>query len=126
VRLAGGAVRRLSAPAPPDGDDDTLRATVGVLDRSTAEVADWLRSLADVFATGSQCLPVVDGPSESFLDVVLPAVRRCGDTQRAARAERLLWAGQYVGDISRLRANLVVPAEQVRDARTAKWWSLAS
>ena len=103
-----------------------MRATVGVLDRSTAEVADWYRSLAEVFATGSKCLPVVAGPSESFLDVVLPAVHRCGDSDRAARAERLLWAGQYVGDISRLRANLVAPAEQVRDARTTKWWSLAS
>ncbi len=126
VRLAGGAVRRLSEPASCDGDDDALRATVGVLDRSTAEVADWYRSLAEVFATGSTCLPVVAGPSESFLDVVLPAVHRCGDSDRAARAERLLWAGQYVGDISRLRANLVAPAEQVRDARTTKWWSLAS
>jgi hypothetical protein len=124
VRLAGGAVRRLSGPTPNDIDDEPLRATVGVLDRSTADVAGWYRSLADVFGTGSECLPVVDGPAESFLDVVLPAVARCGDAERAARAERLLWAGQYVGDISRLRTNLVGPAEQVRDARAVPWWSV--
>ena len=124
VRLAGGAVRRLTGPAPGDVDDEALRATIGVLDRSTAEVADWYRSLADVFGTGSECLPVVDGPSESFLDVVLPAVQRCGDPERAARAERLLWAGQYVGDVSQLRRGLVGPSRQVREARAVPWWSL--
>lgn len=124
VRLAGSAVRQLSA-APQEVDDDLrLRATIGVLDRSIEKVADWYRSLATGFSTGAECLPVVDGPSESFLDVVLPAVERCGDAARASRAERLLWAGQYLGDVSRLRTKLIGPAEQVRDARTVPWWSL--
>ena len=51
--------------------------------------------------------------------MVLPAVDSCGDPDRAARAEQLLWSGQYLGDVDQLRADLVEPAAQVGAARSA-------
>jgi hypothetical protein len=62
--------------------------------------------------------------TESFLDVVLPAVQSSGDTEQAERAERLLWSGQYLGDVDQLRADLVDPAEQIGAARAHKWWQM--
>jgi hypothetical protein len=59
---------------------------------------------------------------ESFLEVVLPEVERCGDRDRAVRAEQLLWSGQYLGDVNRQRAELLEPAEQVWAAQTRPWW----
>ncbi len=46
----------------------------------------------------------------------------CGNPDRAARAERLLWSGQYLGDVNRQRAELLEPAAQVRAARARPWW----
>jgi hypothetical protein len=69
-------------------------------------------------------LPAVaaaDGDA-SFIDVIVPAVDKCGDVARAEQAERLLWSGQYVGDINRLRADLVEPAAQVRTIQAKPWW----
>jgi hypothetical protein len=74
-----------------------------------------------VLAGGPAALPSAPDTaatdSESFLDVVLPAVDSCGDPEGAARAERVLWSGQYLGDVDRFRLELLAPAEQVRAAR---------
>jgi hypothetical protein len=67
---------------------------------------------------------VPSAPSASFLDVVLPAVDHCADGTCAAQAERLLWSGQYVGDLDQLRADLVEPARQVAAAEARPWWHL--
>jgi hypothetical protein len=49
-------------------------------------------------------------------------VDKCGDDSRAEQAERLLWSGQYIGDINRLRGELLGPAEQVRSIHRKPWW----
>jgi hypothetical protein len=75
---------------------------------------------------GGVTVPAADAPmdAESFLDVVLPAVHGCGDADRAVRAEQLLWSGQYLGDVDRLRDELVEPAKQVGVAGAHRWWRL--
>jgi len=49
----------------------------------------------------------------------------CGDPGRAELAERLLWSGQYIGDVNRMREDLVArparswpPAATIRPPRT--------
>ena len=120
LRLAGTAIARLYSP---DGQvpvpDAGLAEPLEVLDRRGDQVASWYRALADSFAGRSAALPDVPdtAATESFLDVVLPAVQSCGDPERAAGAERVLWSGQYLGDVDRFRLELLAPAEQVRAAR---------
>lgn len=130
LRLAGVAINRLHAHSPdgvmvPAGDEG-LAQPVALLQRRADHVSEWYDELADTVSGRSDQLPVLDGtPStESFLDVVLPAVRSCGDTEQAERAERLLWSGQYLGDVDQLRADLVDPAGQVGAARAHKWWRM--
>ena len=88
-----------------------------MLTRRTDEVASWYGALADGFVGSGAELPAVDPSDDSFLDVVLPAVDSCGDPDRAARAEQLLWSGQYLGDVTKQRADLLEPAAQVRAAQ---------
>ncbi|HZZ96810.1 MAG TPA: FUSC family protein [Jatrophihabitantaceae bacterium] len=123
LRLAGMAISSLR-PDAPDGraGDGLLAAPVAVLSRRTDEVASWYGALADGFVGSAGELPAVDSSDDSFLDVVLPAVDSCGDPGRAARAERLLWSGQYLGDVNRLRGELLEPAAQVRAAQARPWW----
>ena len=130
LRLAGVAINQLHARAPdgvvvPDGDEG-LAQPVALLQRRANHVSEWYDELADTVSGRSDRLPVLDGTltTESFLDVVLPAVRSCGDPDRAARAERLLWSGQYLGDVDQLRSELVEAAGHVGVARAHKWWRL--
>lgn len=127
LRLAGSAIAALRREAPdgtvvPDGDD-RLNAPVAVLSRRADAIGSWYANLADGFLD-RHCppLPELDGDEQSFLEVVLPAIEKCGDRDRAARAERLLWSGQYLGDVNRQRAELLEPARQVRAAQTNPWW----
>ena len=84
----------------------------------------WYAELADVISARAATLPPLDGATNgaSFLDVVLAAVHGCGDPDRARRAEPLLWSGQYLGDVDRLRADLATPAALVGSARRRGWW----
>ncbi len=128
LRLAGMAVARLREAAPEGQvmgpDDDRLHDAAAVLDRRARRVTQWYSALATAFdSEPARSAPVAYGrPDESFLEVVLPAVDGCGDPQRAERAERLLWSGQYLGDVDRLRAELIGPAAQVAAARAQDWW----
>ena len=126
LRLAATAIARLQADAP-DGQvataDPGLAEPLALLDRRGDEVTAWYATLADAFSR--QAAPVPGEPDragESFLDLVLPAVHSCGDPARAARAEQVLWSGQYLGDVDRLRADLLPPGRQVHDARSMSWW----
>jgi hypothetical protein len=131
LRLAGMAISRLRKDAPdgsvvPPGDE-RLRQPAAVLHDRARLVGGWYTALADDFtANGSvaDALPDIDAPTsvDSFLDVVLPAIDGCGDPDRASRAEQLLWSGQYLGDVDRLRIDLREPADQVRAARARPWW----
>ncbi len=126
LRLAGVAVSRLRAPDALDlnSADDRLAAPSQVLGDRAAEVTSWYAALADGFSGRDGPLPPLDDDraQQSFLDVVLPAVDGCGDPDRAARAESLLWSGQYLGDVSQVRADLVDPAARLRAARLLPWW----
>ncbi len=129
LRLAGRAIGALRSAAPaatvvPAGDP-RLTDPATVLDRRAQQVTEWYTALADAFgAHGTRPVPAVDADrGESFLDVVLPAVTGCGDDERAARAERLLWSGQYLGDVDRVRGDLAEPAGQVFAAQARPWWS---
>lgn len=120
LRLAGTAIAGLhSADGRAAVPDTGLAEPLQVLDRRSNQVASWYRSLADSFAVGSGAMPGVPptAATESFLDVVLPAVDSCGDPERAASAERVLWSGQYLGDVDRFRPELLPAAEQLRAAR---------
>jgi len=127
LRLAGYAVAGLRGTYPdavPDIADPALAGPITALTNRTDAVASWYTGLADVLSGADKGVPAI-GPASSapsFLDVVLPAVDRCGDTDRATRAERLLWAGQYVGDVSAVRTDLVAPADEVRVALHLPWW----
>ena len=80
-------------------------------------------ALADGLERPAAVVPGADGAAPPLLlDAVLPAVAGCGDRDRAARAEQLLWSGQYLGDVDRLRGELTEPAAQVAAARSAPWW----
>jgi uncharacterized membrane protein YccC len=125
LRLAGAAIGQLQHDAPRGtAADEGLQAPVAVLDRRAGLIVDWYAALADSFARRQRPLPsdrelATDG---SFLDVVLPGVHGCGSPDRATRAEQLLWCGQYLGDVDRLRADLIGPARQVSRVRAASWW----
>jgi hypothetical protein len=108
----------------PDGrvGDERLAAPVAVLTRRADEVASWYGALADGFVGSGGELPSIDASDDSFLDVVLPAVDSCGEPERASRAEKLLWSGQYLGDVNKQRSDLLEPAAQVRAARARPWW----
>jgi hypothetical protein len=122
LRLAGVAVSRLQEAAP-QSQDERLAASIDVLADRADQVTGWYADLAAGLSGRDAPLPAVDTvATESFLDVVLPAVDRCGDTDRAARAEILLWSGQYLGDVDQLRRDLITPAAEVRAARTLPWW----
>jgi uncharacterized membrane protein YccC len=129
VRLAGTAIKRLSmgtVAAGPPQLDPRLAEPGDVLLRRGEHVVGWYRALADSFAGRRAGFPPPDpepGPAAgSFLDVVLPAVDRCGGSGPAAQAERLLWTGQYLGDVDQLRADLLEPAGQVAESRARTWW----
>ena len=126
LRLAGTAIARLQEQAP-DGrvatTDPGLAAPLALLDRRAEQVTLWYSQLAGAFTRAAAALPSApDGADESFLDVVLPAVHSCGDQERAARAEQVLWSGQYLGDVDRLRRDLLEPGRQVSEARALPWW----
>ena len=118
LRLAGTAVNRLHLTLPAHTDQQ-LATPADLLVGQTERVASWYGSLGEVlagrsdFAAGGRA---VDAGDDSFLDVILPAVNG-GDSARAEQAERLLWSGQYVGDLNRMRAELVDPAGAVRMTR---------
>jgi uncharacterized membrane protein YccC len=120
LRLAGMAISSLRNGAAPD--DERLAEPVAVLTRRTDEVTSWYSTLADGFDSSHPAVLPVVSSDDSFLDVVLPAVEQCGDPDRAARAEQLLWSGQYLGDVNTLRADLIEPAAQVGAARARSWW----
>ena len=128
VRLAATAIKRLNGAAPGPAAtadrDHALDGPIDVLLRRTERVTQWYEELAENFAGPAGRHPAPDAPEDgpSFLDVVLPAVARCGDPGRAARAEQLLWSGQYLGDVDQLRGDLLEPAEQLREARAQPWW----
>ena len=107
LRLAGTAVNRLHLRLPAHTDQQ-LAKPAGVLVGQTERVTAWYERLGEVLAGRSTMLPAVElaTPNDSFLDVILPAVDG-GDMSRAEQAERLLWSGQYVGDVNRTRADLV-------------------
>jgi hypothetical protein len=89
-------------------------------------VSDWYRTLGTVLdghAGGPLPAPSAARSGQSFLDVVLPGVAGCGDRTRAEQAEKLLWSAQYLGDVSRMRADLVGPARQIAAARSHPAWA---
>jgi uncharacterized membrane protein YccC len=128
LRLAGSAVIGLAAyrEAAPAVADPALDGPIAALRGRTNNITSWYAELADVLDGVRDSAPTVtdDSPDESFLDIVLPAVDRCGDPDRAAWAERLLWSGQYVGDVSQVRPGLIAPANEVGVRRKMPWWHL--
>lgn len=123
MRLAATAIGQLRGPGTGP-DDPRLQAPADLLSRRGDEVTDWYAELAAGFERPGTPLPASDGVAtpDSFLQVVLPAVDRCGDPEVADQAERLLWSGQYLGDVDQLRPALLEPAAQVDAARTRAWW----
>jgi hypothetical protein len=129
LRLAGSAVTGLGIAHPdtaPEIADPALDGPITALRDRTTAITSWYADLADVLDGVRDSAPPVndDSPGGSFLDIVLPAVDRCGDPDRAARSERLLWSGQYVGDVSRVRPSLIAPANQVSIRRKMPWWHM--
>jgi uncharacterized membrane protein YccC len=127
LRLAGSAITGLGIAYPdtaPEVADPALDGPIAALRDRTSAITSWYADLADVLDGVRESAPPVndDSPGESFLDIVLPAVDRCGDPDRAARAERLLWSGQYVGDVRQVRPGLIAPANQVGIRRKMPWW----
>jgi uncharacterized membrane protein YccC len=122
LRMAGEAITRLKT------DDSngygSLESTVELLVEQTGHVTGWYHALSDEVGGATTPLPPVEhlAADASFLDVVLPAITSCGDPGRAAIAERLLWSGQYVGDVNRMREELVAPAAKVRQTRLRPFW----
>ena len=122
LRLAGDAIAELTAISP-NGGPIALEAPVAVLVDQTDRVTTWYSDLADVLAGSSESVPGLERTrATSFLDVVLPAIYGCGDPDRAEQAERLLWSGQYLGDVTRMRAELVEPAQDVHETRMRSAW----
>jgi uncharacterized membrane protein YccC len=120
LRLAGDAIAQLKTLGPAE----PLEEPVTLLVDQTDQVTDWYRTLGDIMAGGHGAVPRVEAVSAnaSFLDVVLPAINGCGDPARADLAERLLWSGQYVGDVNRMRLELIEPVGQVREIRGRAAW----
>jgi uncharacterized membrane protein YccC len=130
VRLAGSAIKHLQLAAGrpvPAAGHEVLDGSAEVLLRRTADVSGWYDALANSFARGGSGVPdgVASSPAASFLDVVLPAVDHCPDGKCAEQAERLLWSGQYIGDVDQLRTDLLGPARQVVTAEARPWWRLS-
>jgi uncharacterized membrane protein YccC len=128
LRLAGAAIEQLRLAAPggllAGTDGDRLEQPAGVLTRRADAVTDWYTRLAQGITgrNGPVPAPAAAGAADSFIDVVLPAVEQCGDPDCADRAERLLWSGQYLGDVDQLRPHLVDPAAAVATVRRRPWW----
>ena len=127
LRLAGEAIARMQ-----QGEDgaatDGLDAPARLLASRADDVAGWYQTLAGVAGDATDVAPVgspvgTGGEDQSFLDVLIPSVRGCGDAQRARHAERLLWSAQYLGDVNLLRGELVEPAAEVRMARRRSFWA---
>jgi uncharacterized membrane protein YccC len=120
LRLAGDAIAQLRTL----GAAEALDEPVDLLVRQTDQVTDWYRTLGDIMAGGHSNVPAVEvsAAKASFLDVILPAIDGCGDPTRADLAERLLWSGQYVGDVNRMRLDLVEPAGHVREIGKRAVW----
>jgi uncharacterized membrane protein YccC len=116
LRLAGDAISELRT-VTADGGQPELVQPMLLLVEQTDRIAGWYRTLGDIMAGAGDAVPPVASTTAgaSFLDVVLPAIGGCGDPSRADQAERLLWSGQYVGDVNRLRVDLVEPTAHVRD-----------
>ncbi|HEY1486486.1 MAG TPA: FUSC family protein [Micromonosporaceae bacterium] len=123
LRLAGDAIAQLKV-VNPDGNPAELGEPVSLLVDQTGRITDWYFTLGDILGGTEGELPAVETTTAnaSFLDVVLPAIDGCGDPGRAMQAERLLWSGQYVGDVNRLRIELVKPTMKIRDARRRAAW----
>ena len=99
LRLAGSAIASLQQTADGSADDDRLDEPVEVLPAArTRSPAGTPRSPTVSRSAAPGCHRRRIDDRRSFLDVVLPAVERCGDPTRP-RAEQLLWSGQYLGDV---------------------------
>jgi uncharacterized membrane protein YccC len=125
VRLAGSAVKRLHRRASDDHAAHLELERPGtLLEERAAQVGDWYAELGRSFVDGRDAPPAVTatGGGPSFLEVIVPEVRKCPDADAATHAEQLLWAGQYVGDVDQLRGYLVGPAAAVRAVRARPWW----
>jgi uncharacterized membrane protein YccC len=128
LRLAGAAIEQLRLAAPggrlAGGNGDRLEQPADLLSRRADSVTDWYTELASGIGgrNGAVPEPSAGRSADSFVDVVLPAVEQCGDPDCADRAERLLWSGQYLGDVDQLRPHLVDPATVVAAARSRPWW----
>src|SRR5439155_23733562 len=127
--LAGTAIKRLQLERldelPPAAAEGELERPASVLAGRAVDVTSWYRTLGAAFARPDRPLPA-DGhtdSAESFLEVVLPVVETCDDALRA-QAERLLWSGQYLGDVDRLRPERLEPARHVAAARARPWWGV--
>jgi uncharacterized membrane protein YccC len=125
LRLAASAIGRLDGDGSQETPDPDARLAgpAQLLGQRARQVTDWYAELAAGFQDPRKELPTTDGSAStsSFLDVVLPAVEACSDGV-ADRAERLLWSGQYLGDLDQLRQHLREPAAAVAAARTRPWW----
>ncbi len=122
LRLAGEAIVALhgheNVPPSANGLAEPVRVLVGRADT----VASWYDSAATALTDSAAPLPTAgDRPDQSFLDTVLPAITNCSLDQ-ATHAERLLWAGQYLGDVDRLRDELTAPLAAVRATQRRPWW----
>ena len=126
VRLAGSAIKRLHVGATDDhAVHDDLRGPGELLAGRAGHISDWYVALGRAFVDGRDGLPApAAAGGASFLELILPEVRRCPDPDAAPHAEQLLWAGQYVGDLDQLRGYLVEPAAKVRAARARPWWRM--
>ncbi|MGH8960039.1 MAG: FUSC family protein [Jatrophihabitantaceae bacterium] len=127
LQLAGTAIARLRQDAPDRQvavPDSGLDAPLALLEKRGEQVTSWYSALADGLDGSGPAVPPADDAADrqSFLEVVLPAIDRCDDRDRATRAEQLLWSGQYLGDVDRLRDDLLLPAGQVAAVRARSWW----
>jgi hypothetical protein len=125
LRFAGTAIVGLDGSGRTRRRDADLEPVIGVLERRAEQVRSWYEQLAAALDRRPGPLPAAadGGGAEPFLEVVLPAIERCGDGDRATYAETLLWSAQYVGDVDRQRRDLLEPASQVAAARARPWWS---
>ncbi|HEY2983076.1 MAG TPA: FUSC family protein [Jatrophihabitantaceae bacterium] len=127
LRLAGEAIARMQQ-GENSAAADGLDAPARLLANRADDVTGWYQTLAGVLSGDATDVPPVGSPvrtggdDESFLDVLIPSVRGCGDAQRARDAQRLLWSAQYLGDVNLLRGELVEPAAEVRTARRRPLW----
>jgi uncharacterized membrane protein YccC len=124
LRLAATAVARLKITIPGEGVSG-LDAPVAQLVERTAEVTSWYGKLGGVLAGSGEPLPMITvSTDESFLDLILPQLGSSPDSGRAEQAERILWSGQYLGDVNRLRIDLFGPVAEISARRKRPWWRL--